>query len=262
MSDTKNITPISGVNTNVVKIFMQNVTKTTLGTATGFFFNENGHKYLITNRHVVLDENENFYPQLLTLNLHNSYTDYSSNNTISVNLYTNGFPNWHEHPKYAKNYNIDVIAIEMNEKTLGPCDYSLFLHSIINFMSKDNFLQKETQISSFSDVIVVGYPLGFHDEINNLPVYRKGTIASSYPVKFNQNPFFLIDANLHPGTSGSPVLSAPNNIYINSSGSFHSGTSFILLGIQSGEYVINGVSLGLCVVWYPELIIEIINSIQ
>jgi len=101
--------------------------------------------------------------------------------------------------------------------------------------------------------------LGFSDEVNNLPVYRKGIIASSYPVEFNNYPYFLIDANLHEGTSRSPVLNSPNNMLIDSEGrGLHTDKS-ILLGIHSAEYLAEGEPLALNVVWYPSVIMEIIE---
>ena len=108
-------------------------------------------------------------------------------------------------------------------------------------------------------MLIVGYPLGFSDDINNLPVYRKGMIASSYPVEFEQYPYFLIDSNLHEGTSGSPVLNSPNNMLTDSQGrGLHSNKS-LLLGIHSAEHVVEEEPLGLCVIWYPKVITEIIE---
>lgn len=60
------------------------------------------------------------------------------------------------------------------------------------------------------DVIVLGYPLGWHDSIHNLPVIRSGVISSAFLVPFCGHPYFLIDARLHQGTSGAPVLSKPS----------------------------------------------------
>lgn len=45
-------------------------------------------------------------------------------------------------------------------------------------------------LQEFADVIVTGYPLGFHDKINNLPIFRKGMISSVHPNNFRDEPFF------------------------------------------------------------------------
>ena len=53
------------------------------------------------------------------------------------------------------------------------------------------------------------YPLGqYYDDVFNLQVVRNGTVASAYPMRFRGQPYFLIDARLHEGTSGSPVNSS------------------------------------------------------
>lgn len=38
-----------------------------------------------------------------------------------------------------------------------------------------------THMNFVADVVVVGHPPGFHDEMNNLPIDRQGMIASPYP---------------------------------------------------------------------------------
>lgn len=174
-----------------------------------------------------------------------------------INLYNENKPNWFEHPDYSNNH-ADIIAIPMDNTVLEETSLWAYERSIINYLSEKNFLG-DVKMSTFAEVIIAGYPLGFHDIKNNLPVYRKGTIASTYGIGFNQEPCFLIDANLHPGTSGSPVLCSPNNIYISPKGTFHSD-AFIFLGIHSAEYNIGEDPLGLCKVWYSNLILEIIRN--
>lgn len=47
------------------------VSDTQCSSATGFFYvNTKGKLFLITNRHVVIDENKNYYPDILILYLH------------------------------------------------------------------------------------------------------------------------------------------------------------------------------------------------
>lgn len=258
MTDRRDHWPISGINVTVTMIRMLDHDGSSLGSATGFFFRHQNHKYLVTNRHVIIDAAENHFPSSLELKTHNSRKDFSSNNIVNVRLYYRSKPAWHEHPDYA-NSRVDVVLIPLDKTTLDNENLFLFNHSIINFLSKDNF-PHSLQISSFANVIIVGYPLGFSDEKNNLPVYRKGMIASSYPIHFNQSPFFLVDACLHEGTSGGPVLNSSDNVLVNEKGAFHSDFTY-LLGIHSAEYVVNEEPLSLCVVWYPIVITEIIHGI-
>lgn len=55
-------------------------------------------------------------------------------------------------------------------------------------------------------VIFIGYPQGFYDVKNHLPVARFGTIASIPSIDFNGEKQILIDAPVYPGSSGSPVF--------------------------------------------------------
>lgn len=56
------------------------------------------------------------------------------------------------------------------------------------------------------NIVMVGYPNGLWDEANNLPIFRRGVLASGYRFDWNGKQEFLIDAACFPGSSGSPVM--------------------------------------------------------
>jgi hypothetical protein len=58
-----------------------------------------------------------------------------------------------------------------------------------------------------TSVLIVGFPLGFHDTLHRLPVARQAVIASAFGIRFQGNGYFLTDARMHRGTSGAPVVS-------------------------------------------------------
>lgn len=62
-----------------------------------------------------------------------------------------------------------------------------------------------------NDVWFVGYPANRFDTTNNLPVLRRGYIASIPKVDFEGRSEFLIDAQVFPGSSGSPVFTSIGN---------------------------------------------------
>lgn len=64
-----------------------------------------------------------------------------------------------------------------------------------------------------SEVIFVGYPANRYDIVNNLPLIRKGWIASMPDVDFNGRGQVVIDAQIFPGSSGSPVFVAWDGKY-------------------------------------------------
>jgi hypothetical protein len=55
-------------------------------------------------------------------------------------------------------------------------------------------------------LLIVGFPLGFHDIVHHLPVVRQAVIASSFGLRFQGQGYFLTDARTHRGTSGAPVV--------------------------------------------------------
>jgi len=61
------------------------------------------------------------------------------------------------------------------------------------------------------DVWFIGYPENRYDVINNLPLLRRGYISSIPKVDFNAKKQFVIDAQVFPGSSGSPVFTQLNN---------------------------------------------------
>ncbi len=63
------------------------------------------------------------------------------------------------------------------------------------------------------EVWFIGYPDNRFDSINNLPIMRRGYIASAPKVDFNGLKQFVIDAQVFPGSSGSPVFGILGNKY-------------------------------------------------
>jgi S1-C subfamily serine protease len=222
-----------------------------VGSATGFFFQHDERRYIVTNRHVVIDDAGKFYPDLLVLRVHTDPRILTQNRDIHVPLYSQGSPKWLEHPTLRSD--VDVVAIEIGQ-LLQP-------HDVITFWNANLLLPTNVILGLAADAHVIGYPMGFYDAIHNLPIVRNGTLATPYGVPFAGKPLFLIDAELHPGTSGSPVVSPASSSRrttepLFSLGLFPPG----LLGVNSGEFQVNGISLGLNAVWYPQLVLDIVTQ--
>lgn len=86
---------------------------TALGTGTGFLFQPDFERiFLVTNRHLVIEESEQFFPDRLILKLHTDAFDLKKFEDWTVPLYSeNGKGNraWLELERV-----IDVIALELN----------------------------------------------------------------------------------------------------------------------------------------------------
>jgi len=191
--------------------------------ATGFFYNKNGRIFLVTNRHVLIDEGKDHYPEIIKFIVHINSSNVRENREITLGLYDDsGKMKWKE-----INPMIDVAAFDVTEEISKGC-------FVIPF-SKSNFVPEDIEIGVGADVLVIGYPLGIFDEVFNLPVVRSAILATFYPVPFQGNPFFLVEARLHPGTSGSPIVTKPTNILAVRGGGIRmiGGNAVFLLGILS-----------------------------
>lgn len=254
--------------------------------ASGFFYEHEDELYFVTNRHVVIDEEEGYYPEELHLKLHINPNDLQQNRIHKIKLYSeNRDPLWCEHPQNqdfkCENELIDIVIILVDKDEIESSFYvnSFRYEDIISNASDfesphvsvfhevgphmlDLLEENGIKFLTIGDsVLVMGYPLGYSDTIHNLPIARNATIASVYSVQFEGMPKIIIDSQLHKGTSGSPVLTNPI-VYSNQRNSFQSIISDkkYLVGIHSGEFDRENPSLGLHNVWFASLIPEIITK--
>jgi hypothetical protein len=143
-----------------------------------------------------------------------------------------------------------------------PIDSYIQAGDVIHCFSSADLPPPNIFLDVQDNCMVVGYPMGFHDNVHNFPIKRVGTIASPYGADFSRDgtssPLFLLDATLHPGTSGSPVILPPTTTRRIFDGAIIRQTigksHYQLLGVNSGAYT----GLNLNMVWYAELIQEIV----
>ncbi|MDA2924303.1 serine protease [Acidobacteria bacterium AH-259-L09] len=233
-----------------------------IASASGFFYSRAEDLFFVTNRHVVIKEGKNFYPDELSLRLHTDPNNIRKNDNLTVPLYKNRKPLWLEHPKHGPK--VDVVAIPIPRERTQK-------RFFIRAFSAQNHIPNDVVVSIGEDVLVLGFPLGFHDLVHNLPIVRNATLASVYPVPFQGQPFVLIDSRLHSGTSGSPVITKETAILRKTDGStalLSGGGATFFLGVHSASIdVINrdptqDEPLGLNVVWFASLVEEIVSGLR
>jgi len=61
-------------------------------------------------------------------------------------------------------------------------------------------------LTAMQPVKMIGYPIGLHDEVNNMPIFRSGVTATHPFLDFNGRKEFVVDMACFPGSSGSPVI--------------------------------------------------------
>jgi hypothetical protein len=230
-----------------------------LAMGTGFFYRRGKDRlFLITNRHVVYDEERHHFPDKLRLYVHSDKQHLSKIKQIDLKLWDRTkkrlWEHSHSHPA------ADVITIEINKEAMVGCFF--FAFSREDILDDPGSLPGK-DINLGLQALVLGYPLDFYDRMNHFPMARMASVATWPWFNFDRKPCFLIDARLHSGMSGSPVISSPGTIH-KKSGSPSASISktnreTYLLGIFSAEWKSHGEPLGLNIVWHASLIEDIIG---
>jgi len=169
--------------------------------ATGFFFQREDALFLVTNRHVVLDEATGHVPEALEIDVHTNADNLVETERITVPLYASdpdaGEPVWRSATDSAGT--VDIVAIPLDRQALPA---SLVYEPFTPWHLAD-FTQP---IEVGTSLVIVGFPLGFRDSLHHLPVARQAVVASAFGMRFEGQGYFLTDSRLHRGTSGSPVV--------------------------------------------------------
>lgn len=214
--------------------------------ASGFFFERDGRLFLVTSRHVMSDRASRHLPNRIEIEFHTDASNLTRSLAVSLLLYRDGMSVWHQGSDSGGD--VDVAAIELDR---GALPASVVLRSFT-----PAHLQRSLQeVEVGSPLLIVGFPLGFHDTLHHLPVVRHAVIASSFGLRFQGQGYFLTDARTHRGTSGAPVVMR------NASGDPQ--LPWKLLGVHSARMDMGGrdlqldESLGLNCAWYADILLTL-----
>lgn len=217
-----------------------------LSGASGFFFRREERLYLVSNRHVFCDPASRHFPDRFEIGLHTDAQDLARGALFSIPLHRDGRAAWREAVDGAGTVDLAVIEIQVPQ---------LPAPVLIHAFGPEHLDANGEDVTVGDAVIVVGFPLGLHDTVHQLPVARSATIASAYGVRFQRQDFFLTDARTHLGSSGSPVLRRRGDR--SNDGSLQ---AWQLLGVFSTRLDMGGrdrvadESLGLNGVWYADVL--------
>ncbi|WP_281248121.1 S1 family peptidase [Lacicoccus alkaliphilus] len=98
-------------------------------------------------------------------------------------------------------------------------------------------------LKALEDVIMMGYPNGIWDRVNNKPIFRKGITATHPYNNYDGKEEFMIDAACFPGSSGSPVFLLNEGSYQDRQGNTYMGQTriFLLVILYAGpQHTITG----------------------
>jgi S1-C subfamily serine protease len=216
--------------------------------ASGFFFERDERLFLVTSRHVLVDAPSKHYPSRIEIELHTDAVNLTRSIGLSMLLYRDGKSVWRQGRDAGGE--IDVAVLEVERAAL-PDDVAM-----VPF-TPDHLQHSLDEVEVGSSLLVVGFPLGFHDVLHHLPVVRQAAIASSFGLRFQGQGYFLTDARTHRGTSGAPVVMRhPQG----------GALPWKLLGIHSSRLDMGGrdlehdESLGLNCAWYADILMTLTDD--
>jgi Trypsin-like peptidase domain len=168
-----------------------------LTAASGFFFQREDRLFLITSRHVLFDPSIGHAPNRIELGLHQRGLDLTQQFTVPMWLYEQGTALWREARDAGGE--VDVAALQL------PADL-LPKEALWHAFTPEHLLPRLDFVHVGQPLLVVGFPLGFHDTLHHLPVVRGAVVASAFGVRFQGQGCFVTDAPMHRGSSGAPVV--------------------------------------------------------
>jgi S1-C subfamily serine protease len=223
-----------------------------LTNASGFFFERGSRLFLVTSRHVLIDEPSEHLPDRVEIELHIDPDNMASSTGFSIPLYRDGKAVWRQ--GIDAGGQIDVAVIEIERPALPQT-------TVYRAFTPANLYDPQDQVAVGTSLLVVGFPLGFHDTLHHMPVVRHAVVASAFGLRFQGQGYFLTDARTHRGTSGAPVVMRALKPDLTDS-----EMPWTLLGVHSAVFDVGtrdvnlDEALGLNCAWYADILLTLTET--
>jgi hypothetical protein len=223
-----------------------------LTNASGFFFERDDRLFLVTSGHVVADAPSKHFPDRIEIKLHTDPANLAASTGFSIPLYRAGKSVWRQGMDSAGD--IDVAAIELERAALPAT-------TVYRAFTPAHLAGQQAPVEVGTSLLVVGFPLGFHDTLHHMPVVRQAVLASSFGLRFKGQGYFLTDARTHRGTSGAPVV-----MRITQPPPSLRELPWALLGVHSARLdvgsrdLILDEALGLNCAWYADILLKLTQA--
>ena len=192
--------------------------------------------FLVTNKHVIAKADES-----------GKITGSFSKGQISFIKQKDGEPILGD--SFAVNFdpNFTETFLQHPDETvdLAICNISNIYNKITQELEQSIYIKAipialiptaDTSFDAIEDVLFVGYPNGIRDEKNHIPLIRRGMTATPFEIDYNGQKKFLIDAQVFPGSSGSPLFIRENNL---KGGNLTLGEKYHFVGVISKVFFRN-----------------------
>lgn len=244
---------------------------------TGFYFartvDEQSVVFLVTNYHVLTghapEEHKPPIGDNITFQFHNSATQTGDVRTVRLPLFT----------KQSKPIWITNDSVPDADMAILPVVTDFYKGCDIRCISAD-WAASKLKLRPTSDVTLIGYPYGYYDKTNALPIWKTGTIASEPSVDFEGKPLVVIDVSAFPGMSGAPAVAISYGMYEVEGGGTAIGGTRRFLGLYASmqmlkeqkylEQLAQGATLGIVTeeslelghVWKAKLIVDTVDAVD
>ncbi len=221
-----------------------------LTTATGFFFERDDELFLVSSRHVFVDEASGHHPDTLNVELHVDGDNLADTVALSCPLFdAGGGAHWRQGMDAGGE--IDVAVLRLHRTAIPEA-------AVIAAFTPAHLPPRMDAVEIGTPLLVPGFPLGFLDTLHRTPVVRAGCVASSFGLRFQGEGYFLTDARTHRGSSGAPVV-----MRLDAPAPACAELPWQLLGIHSARLDMisreAGVdeALGLNCAWYADILLTL-----
>lgn len=157
------------------------------GIGTGFYFcftnNEDTLSVIVTNKHVI----NNYQTGYLRFKPFNSITEGVTYGDIMEIKIDNFDSKWIKHPSE------DLAISPLN--SIFEEVYKKYKKVIGTFKYDESYIpsdQEYNDLSAIEEIVMIGYPKGLADELNDLPIVRKGLTATPVFLNYQNDKQFLL----------------------------------------------------------------------
>src|SRR5712691_1347710 len=246
---------------------------------TGFYyvgkFEDKQVIFLVTNFHVITGhaplEKKPHIGDNIVFQFHKSTEKPADLQNVRMPLFT----------KSAQPVWIQSASVPEADLAIIPIPAEAFKDCKLSCLSKEWITSGNMKLRPTTPITLIGYPYGYFDRTNALPIWKTGSIASEPDIDFEGKPLLTIDVSAFPGMSGAPALAIAYGIYETEDGGSTAGGARRFVGIYASmqmlreqkfleEFHGNKPQLGITLaeslqighVWKARLVDELVSNVN